>query len=90
MAGRRKSPDVTKRTNANKACAAKGAALPNNIIQEEKNMDKYECSICGYIYDEAEGDADNGVAAGTKFADLPADWVCPTCGADKDAFVKMD
>lgn len=38
MAGRRKSPDVTKRTNANKACAAKGAALPNNIIQEEKNM----------------------------------------------------
>ena len=42
-------------------------------------MDKYECSICGYIYDEAEGDAD-----------LPADWVCPTCGADKDAFVKMD
>ena len=53
-------------------------------------MDKYECSICGYIYDEAEGDADNGIAAGTKFADLPADWVCPTCGADKDAFVKMD
>lgn len=60
------------------------------LIQEEKNMDKYECSICGYIYDEAEGDADNGIAAGTKFADLPADWVCPTCGADKDAFVKMD
>ena len=54
------------------------------LIQEEKHMDKYECSICGYIYDEAEGDADNGVAAGTKFA------VCPTCGADKDAFVKMD
>ena len=53
-------------------------------------MDKYECSICGYIYDEAEGDADNGIAAGTKFADLTADWVCPTCGADKDAFVKMD
>ena len=60
------------------------------MIQEEKNMDKYECSICGYIYDEAEGDvADNGIIAGTKFADLPADWVCPTCGADKDA-VKMD
>ncbi|MCH4179193.1 MAG: rubredoxin [Megasphaera sp.] len=53
-------------------------------------MDKYECSICGYIYEEAEGDTDNGVAAGTKFADLPDDWTCPTCGADKDSFVKMD
>lgn len=53
-------------------------------------MDKYECTICGYIYDEAEGDADNGIAAGTKFADLPDDWACPTCGAGKDAFVKMD
>ena len=47
-------------------------------------MDKYECTICGYIYDEAEGDAENNVAA------LPEDWACPTCGAGKDAFVKMD
>lgn len=39
-------------------------------------MDKYECTICGYIYDEAEGDAENNVAAGTKFADLPEDWAC--------------
>lgn len=53
-------------------------------------MDKYECSICGYIYDEAEGDAEGNVAAGTKFSALPDTWVCPTCGADKDSFVKMD
>ena len=53
-------------------------------------MDKYECTICGYIYDEAEGDADTGVAPGTKFDALPEDQVCPTCGAGKDAFVKMD
>ncbi len=52
-------------------------------------MDKYECTVCGYIYDEAEGDPDNGVAAGTKWADLPESWVCPVCGADKDAFVKL-
>ena len=51
---------------------------------------KFVCQICGYIYDEAEGDAENNVAAGTKFADLPEDWACPTCGAGKDAFVKMD
>ena len=52
-------------------------------------MDKYECKVCGYIYDEAEGDPDNGVAAGTKWDDVPADWVCPLCGAAKDAFQKM-
>jgi rubredoxin len=38
-------------------------------------MDKYECGICGYILDEAAGDADAGIKPGTKFADLPADWV---------------
>ncbi|MDL2236512.1 rubredoxin [Christensenellaceae bacterium OttesenSCG-928-K19] len=51
-------------------------------------MEKYVCTICGYVYDEAEGDPDNGVAAGTKWADVPGDWVCPTCGADKTAFEK--
>jgi len=51
-------------------------------------MDKYECSICGYVYDPAVGDPDNGIAAGTKFDDLPEDWVCPTCGAPKSEFNK--
>jgi rubredoxin len=49
-------------------------------------MKKYRCTICGYIYDEAEGDPDNGIAPGTKWEDLPADWVCPMCGAGKDEF----
>ena len=49
-------------------------------------MDKYECSICGYVYDPAAGDPDNGVAPGTKWADLPADWVCPVCGVGMDEF----
>ena len=52
-------------------------------------MDKYECTVWGYLFDEAEGDPDNGVAAGTKWDDVPADWVCPLCGAAKDAFQKM-
>jgi rubredoxin len=51
-------------------------------------MDKYECSICGYVYDPAVGDPDNGVAPGTKFEDIPEDWVCPTCGAPKSEFNK--
>lgn len=51
-------------------------------------MEKYVCSICAYIYDPALGDPDNGIAPGTSFADLPEDWVCPECGAGKDAFEK--
>ncbi len=53
-------------------------------------MDKYECQVCGYIYDPAEGDPDNGVKAGTAFKDLPADWECPLCGASKDDFEKVE
>jgi rubredoxin len=51
-------------------------------------MAKYECTVCGYIYDEAKGDPDNNVAAGTKWDDLADDWVCPVCGATKDQFEK--
>jgi flavin reductase (DIM6/NTAB) family NADH-FMN oxidoreductase RutF/rubredoxin len=51
-----------------------------------KEMKKYKCLMCGYIYDPAAGDPKNGVAAGTSFEDLPDDWVCPECGAAKDEF----
>ncbi|MFR5438834.1 MAG: rubredoxin [Monoglobus pectinilyticus] len=51
---------------------------------------KYVCDICGYIYDEAEGEPDNGIAPGTKWEDLPEDYVCPLCGVGKDQFSKMD
>nr|WP_072515105.1 rubredoxin [Ndongobacter massiliensis] len=49
-------------------------------------MKKYECTACGYIYDPALGDPDNGIAPGTAFEDLPEDWVCPMCGVGKDEF----
>ena len=49
-------------------------------------MDKYECTICGYVYDPAAGDPDSGIAPGTAFEDLPEDWVCPVCGASKSDF----
>jgi rubredoxin len=51
-------------------------------------MEKYVCTVCGYIYDEATGDPDNGVAPGTKFDDIPDDWVCPLCGVPKSDFEK--
>jgi rubredoxin len=49
-------------------------------------MQKYVCQVCGYVYDPALGDLDNGVNPGTAFENLPDDWVCPVCGADKDSF----
>ena len=53
-------------------------------------MAKYECVVCGWVYDEEKGDPDSGVAAGTKWDDLPDDWVCPMCGATKDDFELLD
>jgi len=47
---------------------------------------KYVCDVCGYVYDPAEGDPDNGVTAGTPFDQIPEDWVCPLCGASKEDF----
>ena len=49
-------------------------------------MKKYVCDLCGWVYDEELGDPDNGIAPGTKFEDLPEDFVCPLCGADKEQF----
>ncbi len=53
---------------------------------KEDAMQKYICDVCGYVYDPAEGDPDNGVAPGTPFDKLPDAWVCPVCGAAKDQF----
>ena len=52
-------------------------------------MDKYKCTVCGYIYDPALGDPDSGVAPGTPFEKLPDNWVCPVCGVAKESFEKM-
>ena len=47
---------------------------------------KYVCGVCGYVYDEAQGDESLGIAPGTKFEDLPEDFACPLCGVGKDQF----
>lgn len=49
-------------------------------------MAKWECEICGYLYDEALGDPDHGLAPGTRWQDVPDDWLCPDCGVGKDQF----
>jgi rubredoxin len=58
----------------------------NKFLKDGTKMQKWVCTLCGYIYDPEIGDPDNGIKSGTKFEDLPADWVCPDCGASKDDF----
>jgi rubredoxin len=53
-------------------------------------MEKYKCQICGFIYDPAEGDQANGIAPGTPFSELQADYECPVCSAGKDEFFVSD
>ena len=58
------------------------------VKKEVGKMDKYVCKVCGYVYDPKKGDPENGIKPGTKFEDLPDDWVCPICGAGKEEFEK--
>ncbi len=58
-------------------------------MENKSNMAKWMCSVCGYVYDPAEGDPEGGIAAGTTFEELPDGWLCPVCGAAKDAFQQI-
>jgi flavin reductase (DIM6/NTAB) family NADH-FMN oxidoreductase RutF/rubredoxin len=60
----------------------------NITVPEEKNDENeiWQCQLCRYIYETEKGDPISGIAPGTKFADLPDDWTCPICGADKSMF----
>ena len=65
----------------------KGTKSEEKPLEERRpTMKRYVCDVCGYIYDPAVGDPENGVPAGTAFENLPDGWVCPVCGAGKDQF----
>jgi rubredoxin len=53
-------------------------------------VEKWECQVCGYVYDPAIGDVEHGIEAGTPFEALPDDWICPVCGVPKDQFIKKE
>lgn len=57
-------------------------------VLQEGFMDRYVCSVCGYVYDPEQGDPDNGVEPGTAFENVPDSWTCPICGASKSDFEK--
>lgn len=61
-----------------------------NLVSANAAWQLYICHACGYIYNEQEGDPDSGLQAGTRFADIPADWACPLCGVTKSDFELYD
>ena len=54
------------------------------------NARKWQCMTCGFVYDEALGVPDEGIAAGTAWEDVPADWLCPECGTPKSDFEMVE
>ncbi len=52
-------------------------------------MKKFACTLCSHVYDEAKGDPKNGIPPGTKWQDVPADWLCPECGAEKSDYLEI-
>jgi rubredoxin len=55
-------------------------------LRRRSTMGRYVCDVCGYVYDPALGDPENGVPQGAPFEEIPEDWVCPLCGMGKEAF----
>ena len=55
-----------------------------------EKMKKWQCGVCGFIYDEAQGLVEAGIAPGTRWADIPDTWVCPDCGASKSDFEMVE
>jgi len=57
---------------------------------ERKEMRQWMCVVCGYIYDEAAGDPEHGIPAGTPWEEVPEDWTCPECGVGKKDFEMVE
>lgn len=53
-------------------------------------MRKYQCIVCGFVYDEAEGLPEEGITAGTRWDEIPEDWECPECGVRKADFEMVE
>jgi rubredoxin len=60
------------------------------VFNLERLMKKWECIVCGFIYDEAAGLPDEGIAPGTRWEDVPEEWECPECGVTKSDFEMIE
>ena len=63
-----------------------GRCMAQRLMTGGRHMNKWQCVVCGFIYDEAEGWPGDGIAPGTRWEDVPDDWECPDCGVGKDDF----
>lgn len=83
------SLDDSKSTHAvtSEDASAFAAAQP---VQTRDEFKQWVCVICGWIYDEAAGLPEEGIAAGTRWADVPADWRCPLCDVGKEDFALVE
>lgn len=57
---------------------------------KEQDYKKWMCTVCGWLYEEEKGAPEEGLAPGTRWSDIPENWVCPECGAMKDDFVMQE
>ena len=73
-----------------KLCHDNCFKIPHRFVLLEVWLLNWKCMVCGYVYEEEQGDPDSGVAPGTAFEDLPDDWVCPGCGVPKDQFEPLE
>jgi rubredoxin len=80
--------DTTDPNSAPESPQSNGDSSPESVITEPKDMDRYECKACGYIYEPVKGDG-RSIAPGVEFEDLPADWRCPVCSSRASAFVNL-
>lgn len=60
------------------------------VLAEIFVMKTFQCVVCGYVYDEAKGSPEEGIAPGTAWADVPDSWVCPDCGVGKADFEMIE
>jgi len=60
------------------------------LTRTEVDLKRYQCVICGFIYDEKAGWPDDGIPPGTKWSDIPLNWSCPDCGARKEDFQMVE
>lgn len=66
------------------------AGLSQHTLAMAQDFKKWECIVCGFIYDEAEGWPDDGIEPGTRWENVPDDWICPECAVGKDDFVMLE
>ena len=73
----------------------RAARIPHNLgfsfsPQKQFPMKTYQCIVCGFVYDEAQGIPSEGIAPGTKWEDVPDTWLCPDCGVGKSDFEMVE